>query len=109
MESFALPIETMRRRRGVKWHRYDGDVLPAWIADMDFAVAEPVRRAIARLAEDGDFGYPHRDGEDRLEAAFARRMRNRFGWAADPESVVPVADLVQAILASIVAFTAPGE
>ena len=99
----------MRRRRGLKWHRFDGDVLPAWIADMDFAVAEPVRTAIARVVEDGDYGYPHRAGDDRLEAAFAHRMRDRFGWDADPDRVVPVADLLQAILAAIVAFTDPGD
>ena len=99
----------MRRRRGVKWHRYGGDVLPAWIADMDFAVAEPVRRALARLVEEGDYGYPAREGEDGLEAAFARRMRTRFGWEVDPEQVVPVADLVQAIVASVVAFSEPGD
>jgi cystathionine beta-lyase len=99
----------MRSRRGVKWRRYGDDVLPAWIADMDFAVAEPVRRAIARLVEDGDFGYATREGEDGLEAAFARRMWTRFGWEVDPERVVPVADLVQAILASVVAFTDPGD
>jgi cystathionine beta-lyase len=99
----------MRRRRGVKWHRHGEDVLPAWIADMDFAVAEPVQRAIARLVEDGDYGYAAREGEDGLEAAFAHRMRTRFGWEVDPERVVPVADLVQAIVASVVAFTGPGD
>jgi cystathionine beta-lyase len=99
----------MRRRRGVKWHRHGEDVLPAWIADMDFAVAEPVQRAIARLVEDGDYGYAAREREDGLEAAFADRMRARFGWGVDPERVVPVADLVQAIVASVVAFTGPGD
>src|SRR5262245_62365888 len=46
MEPFALPIETMRARRGIKWRRYGDGVLPAFIADMDFAVADPVQRAI---------------------------------------------------------------
>jgi cystathionine beta-lyase len=109
MTDFLLPIETLRRRRGVKWHRYDEDVLPAWIADMDFAVAEPVRRAIARLVEDGDYGYPRRIDDEGLEAAFAERMRARFGWEVDPARVVPVADLVQAIVASVLVFAGPGD
>jgi cystathionine beta-lyase len=99
----------MRSRRGVKWRRYGEDVLPAWIADMDFAVAEPVRRALARLVEEGDFSYPAREGDEGLQAAFARRMLTRFGWEVDPERVVPVADLVQAAVASVVAFTDPGD
>src|SRR6266545_7547067 len=109
MTELLLPPEAMRRRRGVKWHRYGEDVLPAWIADMDFRVAEPVQRAVRRLVEDGDYGYPHRAGEDRLEAAFACRMRERFGWHVDPDRVVPLADLVQAVLALITVFAAPGE
>jgi cysteine-S-conjugate beta-lyase len=109
MADFLLPIETMRARRGVKWHRYGEDVLPAWIADMDFAVAEPVRRALTRLVEEGDYGYPAREREAGLEAAFAHRMRSRFGWDIDPGLVVPVADLVQAIVASVVAFTGPDD
>lgn len=106
---FLLSRESLLKRRGVKWHRHGEDVLPAWIADMDFAVAEPVRRAVARLAEEGDLGYPQRAGADGLEAAFAERMRTRFGWEVDPARVVPVADLVQAIVASVTAFTAPGD
>jgi cysteine-S-conjugate beta-lyase len=106
---FLLPVETLRRRRGAKWHRHGPDVLPAWLADMDFAVAEPVHRAIARLVEEGDYGYPHRAGDGRVEAAFADRMRDRFGWELDPERVVPLADLVQAIVALVIAFTEPGD
>ena len=109
MEGFVLPVETLRRRRGAKWHVHDPDVLPAWLAEMDFAVAEPVQRAIARVVDEGDYGYPRRTGADRVEAAFARRMHERFGWAADPALVVPVADLVQALVAAVVAFSEPGE
>src|SRR5262245_43903927 len=109
MESFALPIETMRRRRGVKWHRYPGDVLPAWVADMDFAVAEPVQRAVVRLVEEQDYGYPQREGRDCLEVAFADRMLDRFDWQVDPDLVLPVADLVQAVVAAITAFSGPGD
>jgi cystathionine beta-lyase len=107
VEPFVLGAAAMRRRRGIKWTRYGDDVLPAWVADMDFAVADPVQRAISRLVEQRDYGYPERAG--RLEAAFAGRMRDRFGWEVARERVVPVADLVQATFASIVAFSAPGD
>lgn len=109
MDGLLLPIEAMRRRRGVKWGRHGGDVLPAWIADMDLGVPEPVQQAILRVVEGRDYGYPLRAGDDCLEAAFAHRMRERFGWEVDRELVLPVADLVQAIVASVVAFAGPGE
>src|SRR3982074_3015217 len=103
MDPFALSMETMRRRRGIKWHYYEEDVLPAWVADMDFAVAEPIQRALRRLVEEMDYGYPHRDGAGALPVAFADRMWERFDWEVDPERVRPVADLVQAILVSVIA------
>jgi cystathionine beta-lyase len=109
VDGLDLSVETLRRRRGAKWHAYGDDVLPAWIADMDFDVAEPVQRALLRLVGERDYGYAHREGGERVEAAFAARMRERFGWEVDPDRVVPVADLVQAIVAAVVAFSAPGD
>ena len=109
MDDLALPVELLRARRGVKWHQFPEGVLPAWVADMDFEVAEAVQRAVEQVVRQRDYGYPHRDAEDRLEAAFAARMRQRFGWEVDPGLVLPTANLVQAIVASILAFSEPGD
>ena len=109
MESFALPIEAMRARRGIKWRRYGDEVLPASIADMDFAVAEPVQRAIRSLVDQHDYGYAHREGHDRVESAFADRMRTRFGWDAGHERTVLISDVLQGIAAAILAFSEPGD
>ncbi|HZV49882.1 MAG TPA: PatB family C-S lyase [Candidatus Dormibacteraeota bacterium] len=105
----VLPVETMRVRRGIKWHRYPEDVLPAWVADMDFPVAPAVQAAVSRVVEQMDYGYPWREGANGLEAAFVDRMRERFGWAVEVERVRPVTDLVQAIVAGLVAFSDPGD
>ena len=43
---------------GAKWHRYDDDVLPLWVADMDFRCPEPVLEALRKREEHGVFGYP---------------------------------------------------
>ncbi len=109
MNMLTLSAETMRRRRGIKWHRYPEDVLPAWVADMDFPVAPAVQQAIRQVVDQMDYGYPHRDPEHALEATFARRMADRFGWAVEAERVQPLADLVQGIAACIVAFSQPGD
>ena len=42
-------IATLRARRTNKWHKFTPDVLPAWVADMDFGIAPSVRDALARL------------------------------------------------------------
>jgi cystathionine beta-lyase len=109
MDPFCLPIEHLRDRRDAKWHWHDGDVLPAWVADMDFTVAPPVHRAIARSVERQDYGYPYRRGDHRLEPAFAARMAERFGWRIEEPRVKPIGDLVQAIVAALTAFSDPGD
>jgi cystathionine beta-lyase len=109
VEDFVLSLDALRRRRGAKWRANGEDVLPAWLADMDFAVPDAVQAALARLVEERDYGYPLRTGVEGLEAAFARRMRDRFRWELDPARVVPVADLVQAIVAAVIAFSERGD
>jgi cystathionine beta-lyase len=110
--SFALSQKALQARRNAKWNQYDPDVLPAFVADMDFAVAAPIQAAIERIVRDGDYGYPLRDGlkPDRLVAqAFAGRMKARYGWDVSPDLVLPLADLVQGTYAPILAFSDPGD
>ncbi len=111
-QSIELDADFLRARRTVKWHHYDDDVLPCWVADMDFAVAPEVRAAMDHLARDLDYGYPFR-GKDgaasALAQAFVRRMQARFGWTPDAADVLPVGDLVQGSFASVMAFSDPGD
>jgi cystathionine beta-lyase len=110
--SFELSHSALQARRNAKWNQYGADVMPAWVADMDFAVAAPIQAAIERIVRDGDYGYPLRDGEraDRMVAnAFAMRMKSRFGWELSPDLALPMADLVQGTCAPILAFSDPGD
>lgn len=108
-EPFTLTADALRARRGAKWHRFEEDVLPAWVADMDFHVAPAVERAIARVTDQGDYGYAMREGPDAVGWAFARRMRERFGWDADAELTVEVTDLIQGLTACLLSFSAPDD
>lgn len=109
MADFIVTEAALRARRGNKWHKFAADVMPAWVADMDFAVAEPVQAAIARIVEQGDYGYPSRSGEETIAAAFADRMRARFGWEITTDLVHPVTEVVQCMNATALAFSEPGE
>src|SRR6202163_881975 len=106
--SFELSQPALQARRNAKWNQYDADVLPAFVADMDFSVAA----AIQRIVRDRDYGYALRNGEkpDRLVAgAFAQRMKSRYGWELSPDLVLPLAALVQGTYAPILAFSDPGD
>lgn len=107
-----VSIATLLDRQNLKWRRYEPDVIPLWIADMDFPAARCVKRAMETSAAKGDFGYAVRDGAPPAMAAskaFARRMLAKFGWHVDPTDTLVVNDLVQALYATAVAFATPEQ
>jgi len=109
-DTIELSLDFLRSRRGTKWNRYPNDVLPAWVADMDFKIAEPIQRAIERLiVEEGDYGYGYRSGADTLPAAFAHRMMERHGWEIDPSLVVNVTGTVQGMFVAVMGLSEPGD
>ena len=109
MNDFLLTEAELRARGGGKWHRFRADVLPAYVADMDFKVAPAVQAAIERLTASHDYVYESPTRMEALYAAFAGWMERRHGWRPDPTLTVAVADVVQGIVAALVAFTSPGD
>jgi cystathionine beta-lyase len=104
-----LDLAALRRRRGEKWQLYGPDVLPAWVAEMDFPLCAPVRRVLESALEIDDLGYPLDVQPDALPAAFVERMESRFGWRPDPRGIEVLTDVVQGIYIAIDQFSAPGE
>ncbi len=105
-------VAQLRRRRNSKWGRYPDPVLPCWVAEMDFPVAPAIQAAMERAVRDQEYGYPLRDegsADMAIGAAFARRMRARYGWDVAAEDVLACTDLVQASFASVMAFSEPGD
>ena len=106
----AISLEALRRRRGTKWTRYPPDVLPAWVADMDFDMAEPIRAGLAGMMEANDLGYSPKLPASGLPEAFAAFAARRFpGWEVAPERMIAIADIVQGIHIAIEAYTRPGD
>ena len=52
-----LDLDRLRRRRSEKWRLYPPDVLPAFIAEMDYDLAEPVLAALRTALDLSDCGY----------------------------------------------------
>jgi cysteine-S-conjugate beta-lyase len=102
-------LDELRARPGRKWHQYGEDVLPAWIAEMDFPVASPIQQALQRLVDEAAYGYEGGTASVRLAQAFADHMRDCFGWHVGSEHVAPVADLVQALFTAVTAFSDRGQ
>ncbi|WP_432095551.1 MalY/PatB family protein [Streptomyces sp. bgisy100] len=106
-----VDIRALSQRPGVKWRRAAADVLPAWIAEMDFPPAPPIREALLRCVDE-DLGYPAWDsGPDGmpLRTAFAERMLGRHGFAVAPAHVKEFTDINQAVQAVLSVATGPGD
>ncbi|MDR3574002.1 MAG: PatB family C-S lyase [Anaerolineaceae bacterium] len=91
----------------VKWHYFDEDVLPMWVADMDFVSPEPVVRALRERVEHGVFGYPCDMPE--LIQVIVDRMADHYDWKVAPDEVVLIPGIVTGFNLVARAMAATGE
>lgn len=96
----------LRTRRSAKWSLYPVDVLPAWVAEMDYPLADPIARALHAAVDRGDCGYATKGD---LGEAFARWVKRRWSWSVAPDEVHLVCDVVTGIAEILRVATAPGE
>lgn len=88
-----LALEQLRARTSAKWRRYEADVLPLWVAEMDVLLAPPIREALERAVRDGDTGYP---GSTPYVDAFVDFAKARWAWPdLQASSVAPVSSVIQ--------------
>ena len=92
----------------LKWEKYrDRDVIPLWIADMDFLVAPAIQAALAAHVAHGSYGYTAPPRE--LPALLVRDYGQRYGWAIEPEWIVWLPGLVLGLNLAVKACCGPGE
>jgi len=83
------------------------DVIPMWIADMDFPVARPITEALKRRIEHEIYSYTFPSLS--LIEAVVDRMQRKYDWKIEPEWVVFAPGVTPAIHAAVKAFTCPGD
>jgi cysteine-S-conjugate beta-lyase len=101
-----LTLAELRERRSIKWRRYDPEVLPLWVAEMDTPLAEPITEALRAAVERSDTGYAH---PGRLAEAFAGFARRRYGWDPDPARMTVVPDVVNGLAAVLQVVSRPDD
>jgi cystathionine beta-lyase len=104
-----LDLEVLRARKSEKWNTYPADVLPAWVAEMDFPLADPIARVLQQALDRWDFGYPIALRETGVCDAFAARMADRFDWSIDPRRVEVLSEVVQGLFIGLEAYSGKGE
>lgn len=100
-----LDVAQMRARTSAKWRAFPPDVIPAWIAEMDVALAEPIAAALHDAVRRSDTGYRW-PGD--LPDALAQFASQRWGWQVDPQHVLLLPDVITCMRQSIEALTEPG-
>ena len=102
-------------RAGTACEKWDGretvfgrkDVIPLWVADMDFACAPGIVEALKARAAHPIYGYTDDVAENRL--AEVNFLKRRFDLTVEPEWILSSPSVVDSMLFSLYALTAPGE
>ncbi len=91
----------------LKWHAYDPDVLPMWVADMDFLSPQPVIEALQKRVAHGVFGYPMEPAS--LRSLFVERLEHLYHWQVRPEDLVFIPGVVTGFDMACYACASPNE
>ena len=96
----------LRQRRSLKWRKYPGHVLPSWVAEMDFPLADPIKRALHDAVDRDDAGYASFEG---FAEALSTFLAARLSWSVDPGHISAVPDVMAGITESLRLLTEPGD
>ncbi len=107
-EACDADLDRLRSLGCIKWTHYASDVIPAWVADMDFPAAPATRDAVSRLADAGDFGY-HFAAHMAIPEAFCEWQERSHGWRPETEKVRLFCDVMQAVETVLWLHTQPGD
>jgi cystathionine beta-lyase len=101
-----VTLDQLRRRTSDKWLRYEPDVIPMWVAEMDVLLAEPVADAVRAAIATGDTGYS-------VGATYAEALStfaaSRWGWKVDPGAMSIVPDVMLGVVEMLRLVTGAGD
>ena len=115
MDSF-MDLDTIIERKNTDCLKFDAatrrgypeDILPLWVADMDFPAAPPILEALQKRITHGVFGYSEPD-PDRFFPVLERWFRERHNWQIQKDWLLQTPGVVFALAMAVKAFTEPGD
>ena len=101
-------VVSRKNTASLKWDKYrDQDILPFWVADMDFKLAAPIQKALEERVAHGVFGYTI--APDGLVDAITAHLTNEYRWDVDPSWIVWLPGVVTGLAVSCRAFCDEGD
>lgn len=112
MGSLFDKVIDRKNTNSVKWDYCEerfgrADVLPMWVADMDFESPAVIKEAIIRRAQHGVFGYT--GVSEKLSSSLKDWMKKRHNWQIDDKWIVYSPGVVTSVNTAILAYTSPGD
>ncbi len=104
----ADPLDVLRTRTSEKWTAFPDDVLPLFVAEMDYPLAPPITAALHAAVDRSDSGYVPVAGNG-VKEAFASFAADTWGWSPDPARMGLATDVSVVIVESLRRLVAPGE
>jgi len=93
--------------QSIRWDKYGPDVIPLWVADMDFRSPECVVQALRRRIDDGVYGYTY--ASESLKESIQAYVHRRYGWHIETAWIHFLPSLVTALHLSVRMLTNAGD
>lgn len=105
MTNFNITPNRRKFDTDIKWNYYQKDILPMWVADMDFPAPKPILDALRKQLDHGVYGYEWAHNTQ-LPEVVANRMERLYKWKVQPEAVLAVTGIVSGYSVAARAFPA---
>jgi cystathionine beta-lyase len=105
-------VPDRRPTDSIKWNKYQADVIPLWVADMDYTAAEPIQRALRVRIEHGVYGYPDTHSSlgmfSDLRDMLVERMQRLYNWQISAEDLLFLPGVITGLNLTCHAVAEPG-
>lgn len=106
-ETTLIKAKDRQNTQSIKWEKFPGDIIPMWVADMDFESPKPIIQALQERVSDGVFGYTKAD--DSLNQAIIDNAYKQYAWQIKSKDINYLPGLVCALHVAVRAFTKEDE
>ncbi len=107
MENSFDAIIERKSTDSIKWNYYEENVLPMWVADMDFVAPAAVTEILRQRVDQGVFGYAREDPE--LKEILVERLERLYHWKVTPDDLVFLPGVVNGFNLAVQTLGRPGE
>ena len=103
----SLPLTELRKRKSTKWRSFAKDVLPLPVAEMDFPIAEPIKKALQDMVDRSDTGYLGPFPE--MLEAFKSISEKLWSWTPDVSQMRTSTDVGVGVVEVLRTLISPGD